>query len=616
MEEQIGIRWHRLVTRLADTRHPHAAVALDAIAPRLATVLRALGGDPALGVRASPERRLDTPRHWLQKLAGTGRRHALAWREGEGLRLPQVLDAFPDRALNEALGLWLTALAGRSPAHAAGEDWADWNRRQVAQTLAQLPGLQALYAQLARAHVAQRPVPSSLPRAQAAREAALQAVLLSPQSALTVPAAPGDPQPVPLWLYPAALHAGARPERDDTESIDDGPSPRKPSGEQLRQRKRAEYVDDIDGRSGLLVFRLESLFSWSEFIPLDRTADDNDEDAARTADDLDHLSLSRKNAASRASRLRVDLDLPSAAEDDIPLGEGRLLPEWDWRRQVLQPAHCRVVPMLPRGATPIPLPAHLASAAGQLRRRFETLRPQKHWLRRQADGNALDLPACIDFSAARLRGGASARPQLWRRQTAQHRDLACLVLADLSLSTEAAVDNEHQVIDVVRDSLHLLGEALDAGGDAFSLYGFSSRRRDQVRLTLIKNFADAWGDAVRGRIQSLRPGYYTRMGAAIRQATEILQQQPAEQRLLLLLTDGKPNDLDLYEGRYGMEDTRHALLEARRAELQPFCVTIDREASDYLPHLFGARRYHLLHRAQDLPRVLPQLYLLLTGRTP
>ncbi|MDP3871024.1 MAG: VWA domain-containing protein [Pseudomonadota bacterium] len=612
MEEQVGIRWHHLVTRLADTRHPQAAVMLERIAPRLATVLRALGADPGLGVRASPERRLATPRRWLQKLAGTGRRHAVAWRDDDGLRLPPVLDTFDQIALNEGLGLWLVALASRAPAPGPADDWAGWNRRLVAQTLDDYPGLAELYGRLARTHVAQRPRPALQESDGSRREAALQAALLEPRDAPAVPPAAGDPLPVPLWLYPVEAADNARPPSDD--AAEERPAAAG-AGQQLRQRKRASYVDDIDGRSGLLVFRLESLFSWSEFIPLDRTADDDDTDAARVAEDLDHLSLSRKRSAS-SSRLRVDLDLPSATEDDIPLGEGRLLPEWDWRKAALLPDHCRVVPMLPRGATPLPLPARLQPAATRLRQRFESLRPQKSWLRRQADGDVLDLSACVDFSVQRQLGSAPGQPLLWRRQSAQQRDLACLVLADLSLSTEAAIDDEHQVIDVIRDSLHLLGEALDAGGDAFSMYGFSSRRRDHVRLSLIKNFADAWGDEVRGRVQSLRPGYYTRMGAAIRQATEILGGQAAEQRLLLLLTDGKPNDLDLYEGRYGMEDTRHALMEARRAGLQPFCVTIDQEAADYLPHLFGAQRFHLLRRAQDLPRVLPQLYLLLTGRSP
>ena len=612
MEEQVGIGWHRLITRLAEAGSRSAPVTLEGVSPRLSTVLRALGGDAGLAIRPATERALAPPRKLLQKIAGTGRRHALPCRDGEGLKLPTRLDAFDDPELNSELALWLVALASQPDSRSSDGDWLDWNRRLCARALSQYPGLAGSYRRMVTAHLARRPSTAHLSAAQAEREQAVRKALLDPDVPVATAHATGDPHPVPLWLYPEMRSDGRIAARRDDPATEQAQA-RKP-GERIGQRKRAEYVEDVDGRNGLLVFRLESLFSWSEFIPLDRTADDDDEDAERTADDLDHLSIAR-NPSTTASRVRIDLDLPSAAEDDIPLGGGILLPEWDWREGVLRPAHCRVIPMLPRDAQPAALPPRLMRAATELRRRFESLRPQASWMHRQTDGEQLDLAACNDFAAARLRGEACGEPRLWRRRVSQHRNLACLVLADLSLSTEAAVDNEHQVIDVVRDSLQLLGEALDAGGDAFAMYGFSSRRRDHVRMTLIKNFADRWGDAVRGRVQSLRPGYYTRMGAAIRQATEILRQQPAEQRLLLLLTDGKPNDLDIYEGRYGMEDTRHALAEARRAGLQPFCVTIDQEAADYLPHLFGTHRYRLLRHAQELPRMLPQLYLLLTGRS-
>src|SRR5690606_41976360 len=113
---------------------------------------------------------------------------------------------------------------------------------------------------------------------------------------------------------------------------------------------------------------------------------------------------------------------------------------------------------------------------------------------------------------------------------------------------------------------------LDAGHDDFAMYGFSSRRREHVRFNLIKNFAEPWGQAIHGRIRELKPGYYTRMGGAIRQATEILREKPAEQRPLLLLTGGRPHDLDVYEGRYGAAATRQALPAARRAGIQPVCV--------------------------------------------
>jgi nitric oxide reductase NorD protein len=111
----------------------------------------------------------------------------------------------------------------------------------------------------------------------------------------------------------------------------------------------------------------------------------------------------------------------------------------------------------------------------------------------------------------------------------------------------------------------------------------------------------------------IKPGYYTRMGAAIRHAARLLAEQPAGRRLLLLLTDGKPNDLDKYEGRYGIEDTRHALRQARELGLQPFCVTVDQKAGEYLPHLFGSGGYVVIHKPSQLPRELPLLYARLTA---
>lgn len=608
MEEAVGIRWHRLVTRLASRGYPAARVTLETEGPRLALILRALGSDAGLSIKASSERSLRVRRPLLQRLAGTGRRHALAWREPDSLHLPAQLQVFAEARLNRELYLWLTVLASE-PLPTADDAWRASQARILA-TLARFPGLRGLYHRLAQALIGERGDPASLPRNQREREVCIQTELLQPGSQSQLPPAPGEPLPVPLWLYTADGNVDAVPPA--TQAQVESP----PAGGQIRQgkgRKQARYVDDPGRENGLMIFRLESLFSWSEFVPVDRCQDDREDlDAESTAADLDFLSLARSRSTS-ASRIKLDLDLPSAAEDDLPLGEGCRYPEWDWRKRQLLPDHCSVVPLLPRGAEAAPLPPRLASLASSLRRRFEGLRPQRAWLGRQASGSQLDLQACLAYTCQRQRGNADSQPLLWRSQVGRQRDLACLMLADLSLSTEAWADDRYQVIDVIRDSLHLFGEALHAGQDSFAMYGFSSRRRNHVRFSLIKNFDEAWGDAIHGRIQALKPGYYTRMGAAIRQATDILRERPAEQRLLLLLTDGKPNDLDIYEGRYGMEDTRHALREARQAGVQPFCVTIDQQASDYLPYLFGQGHYRVIRRAAELPELLPRLYLLLTG---
>src|SRR5690606_1698774 len=342
-------------------------------------------------------------------------------------------------------------------------------------------------------------------------------------------------------------------------------------------------------KNGLLLpFRAESVFTWSEYVRVNRpTEDDEDTDnALLRANDMEQLSIARDGKSGK-SRVRFDLDLPAADNDDTPLGPGIHLPEWDWRKQALIPDFCCLEPLLPVSAPLAALPELWRPSAAHLRRQFEALAPQPAWRGRARQGEELDIDACLRFAADRC-AGAVAEPGLWRERIAANRSLACLLLADLSLSTDTWV-GERRVIDVIRDSLFLFSEAMAATRDAFGLYGFSSVKRQHVRFHLLKDFSERYDATVRGRINAIKPGFYTRMGAAIRHSTSILREQPAERRLLLILTDGKPNDVDHYEGRYGIEDTRHAVRAAREAGLTVFCVTVDRNGADYLPHIFGAK---------------------------
>jgi len=268
--------------------------------------------------------------------------------------------------------------------------------------------------------------------------------------------------------------------------------------------------------------------------------------------------------------------------------------------------------MIARDAEACELPHHLKKTARKLRNQFAALAPSRTWFKAQQDGSEIDLDAYLQFTTNRAINHAEVDDRLYKDLKTSHRDMACLLLADLSLSTDSWVSNSARVIDVIRDSLFLFAESLSTTGDRFAMHGFSSRNRNHVRFNVLKNFEDSYCPSVRGRIQAIKPGFYTRMGAAIRHASSILEKQPSAQKLLLLLTDGKPNDLDAYEGRYGVEDTRMALIEARQKGLQPFCVTIDEEAGAYLPHIFGAGGYVVIRRAEDLPKELPLLYARLT----
>jgi nitric oxide reductase NorD protein len=327
---------------------------------------------------------------------------------------------------------------------------------------------------------------------------------------------------------------------------------------------------------------------------------------------MDKLAIAR-DGKTIASRVRFDLDLPSAAADDIPLKSGILLPEWDWKKRILKKDQCRLDLLDARDDPPIEVPERLRKPVRKVRQQLEALAPSRRWFKNQPDGSELDVDACVRSWSDRRAGHSDNDFGSYLKLERHERDMACLVLADLSLSTDAWVSDTARVIDVIRDSLMMFSEALGATGDNFALYGFSSRRRENIRFHQIKTFEEKHGAPTRGRIAALKPGYYTRMGAAIRYASRILEKQPNALRLMLILSDGKPNDLDQYDSRYGIEDTRMSLIEARTAGLKPFCVTIDKEGEGYLPHLFGPAGFTVIRKPEDLPSRLPMLYAQLTA---
>ncbi len=611
MEEYVGKIWHRWVTRAATRDHLDAAVTLDEMRARIGILFRAFGGDGGLKVETAPKLPYATPRTALQRVAGVGGDAALAWRDQETLRLPERIARFPTAELNRDLYIWLAALAaGDTDAPELPLAWLERNQALTRRVLDAFPGLRPLYARLVEAHLTQRPTASELPLDAADQERMVRAALRNPGQHRDLPWATSPPFPVPLWLHPSPPLPRAAA-ADDRE-VPDPSAPGQSRDTETKRRRQAERAEMPDGKGGLIALRMESILTWAEHVNVDRsTEEDDDEDAERAADDMDTMAIARDAQAS-TRRLRFDLDLPSAEYDDRPLGEGITLPEWDFRNARLQPDHCRIQPMVAREVGATELPPHLRRTARRLRSQFQALARTRQWYRGQPDGSDVDLDAYLRMVTTRQAGAGTDDAGLYKELRQGDRDLACLLLADLSLSTDAAVNDNARVIDVIRDSLLLFAEALAATGDRFAMYGFSSRKRQHVRLNLLKGFDERYEGQARGRINAIRPGYYTRMGAAIRYTAAELGKEAAHRRLLLILTDGKPNDLDHYEGRYGVEDTRMAVLEARRLGLQPFCVTIDREAGEYLPHLFGPNGFVVIRHPEELPRRLPQLYARLT----
>lgn len=310
-----------------------------------------------------------------------------------------------------------------------------------------------------------------------------------------------------------------------------------------------------------------------------------------------------------------------SGQGELPVqkGENRtyLYPEWDGTIQDYRLKWCRVIERPGPEGSPDFAQATLekhASSIRLLRRYFETIRPTA--LRRvhgYEHGEELDLDAVISRTVDR-RAGAEPSDRIYLRRDKRERHVAVAFLVDMSGSTGRQIETgARRVIDIEKEGLVLLIEALEAIGDQYALYGFSGQGRDHVDFLVLKDFEDTLRYQVAQRIEAMTPLQQNRDGAAIRHAAQKLLQCPARHRLLILLSDGKPLD-DGYAEEYALEDTKMALREARQRGISPFCLTIDREATGYLKRMYGDVQYLVLDDVADLPERLPRVYQRLTGR--
>ena len=302
----------------------------------------------------------------------------------------------------------------------------------------------------------------------------------------------------------------------------------------------------------------------------------------------------------------------------IPEAAGFAYPEWDYHTGLYRPGYCVLQEMVasPGDAQWSVRMLHTHRALiHTIRRHFEALHPKRQRSRRQLDGHDLDLDAYVDDFATR-HAGRTPTAQLYLTDRPRQRDVSVAFLIDASGSTDAWVSRERRVLDIAKEATLVFCEALEALGDRYAIYAFAGRGARNVRVLRVKGFVDSYDESVRGRIAGLSGEAFTRLGAPIRHLTALLARQRSRLRLLLLLSDGKPNDEDAYEGAYGIEDTRQAVAEARLQGVHLFGLTIDRQSAIYLPHIFGAHGYTTLWDITQLPQRLPDIYRRLTKVSP
>ncbi len=291
-------------------------------------------------------------------------------------------------------------------------------------------------------------------------------------------------------------------------------------------------------------------------------------------------------------------------------GVQHLYPEWDYRRQHYRKAWCtlRELPVKPQEGDFVERTREkYLPLIKQLRRSFEALRGQEKRLRRQPFGDDIDLDALVEAHADAI-SGMEMSEGLFTRIHRVERDIAVVFMVDMSGSTKGWIN------EAEREALILLCEALETLGDRYAIYGFSGMTRTRCEVYPVKRIDEPYNGEVRARIAAMEPRDYTRMGAAIRHLTSVLANVEARTRLLVTLSDGKPDDFDnYYRGEYGIEDTRRALIEAKRSGIHPFCITIDKEGPEYLPHMYGPVNYAVIDEVRRLPLKVADIYRGLTS---
>ena len=291
--------------------------------------------------------------------------------------------------------------------------------------------------------------------------------------------------------------------------------------------------------------------------------------------------------------------------------------EWDYQVQLYRPDWATVLEKRQPKGDPEDIEQILVEhkpIASRLRHIIDALIPQGIVRKRhQEDGDEIDINAAIR-AMIDLRMGETPDPRVNIRYERKTRDLAVMLLLDLSESTnEVLGDSDRPVIQLAREATALLAWAVDAIGDPFAIHGFASDSRHDVQYYRFKDFDTPYDDQARARIAGMQGGYSTRMGAAFRHAAHHLSHQPQEKKLLLLVSDGEPSDIDVKDPQYLRHDTKKAVEELAREGIRTYCLTLDPHADAYVSRIFGANGYTVVDHVNRLPERLPSLFASLTG---
>ena len=362
------------------------------------------------------------------------------------------------------------------------------------------------------------------------------------------------------------------------------------------------------------LYRDDNLFLWDSDAPEEETR--LQEQAPSSTEDSPQSTPNNDENAEDDQRFRPQAVANADPDDENGSNDNPLTyPEWDMRTGHYRPHWCSIIEQTVPVGDAAPLRARLTQYKALSTRLAQLMQARKIGqpvrLRGEPDGDDFELDALIAAQIA-LRSGAMPELRVHRKQRLQKRDLSILVLLDLSESTNAAA-GDASVLALIREASILLGAAIEQTGDQFAIHGFRSNGRHEVNYLRFKEFNQAFDDSALGRLATVQGALSTRMGAAIRHASYCMRGCRTEQRLILVLTDGEPHDIDVFLPEVLLQDAARAVERSTAAGTPVFCVSVDAKADDYIRRIFGPHGYLVIDKLEQLPQRLPELYLRLTA---
>lgn len=391
-----------------------------------------------------------------------------------------------------------------------------------------------------------------------------------------------------------------------------------PSGTELRARPRENVrrvsLPEDALEDNPLVHSFEKVHTAEEHRGGSKNTDGSDqlEDHAQALDELDLREVVRSTERT-SSLMRCDAMIDGAAGDlmdeGMPSTAGIPYDEWNEKERAYRPDWCHVrVGTLQQRVAPGEASAFVAALRARgarhvdaVRAELERIEHERRWRSRQLDGSEIDDDAIVD-RLGMVAAGHPGTDRVYRSRRRGAPGLAVLLLIDGSLSTDSWIADQ-RVLDVELESAHVIAEALEGLSVDLAIAAFHSHTRRDCRFLVVKDIDEPWAQ-VRSRVASLQPTGYTRIGPALRHATRVLGRSEARRRLLLVITDGKPNDYDRYEGGYGVADVRQAVREASRDGVHVHALAIDRSARFHLPKMFGAGGHSVVAHPSELALAL------------